>query len=290
MVGDKTTSLKRTFAKRFASFLSVKSAVRNGLLGVVDTARKERLEGFVFGGAVRDVIFSGPKSFPRDVDIVFTDQSFARFSDRFHDQVIHRNRFGGLYLRVGWVDFDVWPLGNTWAFKNVPGFIPSFESLPQTTFLSIDAIVVELWAKPGSKRRIYEQGFFKSLETKTIDLNLEENPFPALCILRSLVMSQRLQFRLTERLADYIVRNFHKVGMEGLIEANQKHYERPVISFDLLGQLFSGSMKSAAAFNSQWLRINDGLKHQGTFDSMWTEAIKERHSSEEQLSLSGLLG
>jgi hypothetical protein len=207
-------SAESTLGRRFASFLAQKTAIRNGLTAVVSEARRLQLEGFVFGGVIRDILFKGPRAFPRDVDLVFERRSFERFQQEFRESIVHRNRFGGLYLRIGLVDFDVWPLDDTWAFKHCPEIGVGFERLPKTTFLSIDAIAVELQPKRGAARRVHESNFFHSISTKTIDLNLRANPFPALCILRSLVISHRLRFRLTDRLAEYILQEFQALNKQ----------------------------------------------------------------------------
>lgn len=256
----------------------------------MSNGRNLGLDGVVFGGVIRDIIFNGPSAFPRDVDVVLADQSFPAFQREFYNFLVHKNRFGGLYLRMGYVDFDVWALSNTWAFKNLNIYEPSFENLPKTTFLTIDSIAVELWPKKGKARQIYECGFFESIENRTIDLNLPDNPFPALCVLRTLVLSRKLQFRVTDALAEYIVREFPKVGMTGLIEANQKHYDRPVISFDMLEKLFSRKYRGGADFNRCWAEMNDGFRRQSTFEDEPTWEVRERHSQETQLGFPGVLG
>ena len=59
--------------------------------------------------------------------------------------------------------------------------------MPKTTFLNVEAVAVELNPRPTRSRKLYESGFFEGVATETIEINLEENPFPDLCVARSLL-------------------------------------------------------------------------------------------------------
>jgi hypothetical protein len=285
---DVAHEIESLIGKRFSAFLRHKPGIRNGLIAVVSEVRKLRLEGFVFGGVIRDIWFKGPRAFPRDVDLVFERSSFEKFQHVFAPWIVHRNRFGGLYLRIGWVDFDVWPLDETWAFKNCANITPSFRNLPDTTFLSIDAIAIELSPPNGRFRRIYENRFFDSITTQTIDLNFSNNPFPALSILRTLVLSHRLQYRLTDRLAEYIFREFPKIGLKALEDACLKHYERHVISWEMMELVFGRAYKGPSDFNRAWAELNAGFYRQESFESAADWLLKENHLFVDQLLLPGL--
>lgn len=77
--------------------------------------------------------------------------------------------------------------------------------MPKTTFLNVEAAAVELATVHGKSRRIYTHGFFEALADRTLEINFEENPFPALCVVRALITAARLQFLIGPKLSKYLV-------------------------------------------------------------------------------------
>src|SRR4051812_48642791 len=68
-------------------------------------------------------------------------------------------------------------------------FSTPVKRLPETTFFNLEAIAVDVWPQIGKARSIYsgDDQFFEGIITRTLELNRPENPFPGLCIVRSLV-------------------------------------------------------------------------------------------------------
>jgi len=96
------------------------------------------------------------------------------------------------------VTLDIWALGETWAFKE--GLLKaSVGNLPRSVFLTIDAVAVSI-----SSRTVYEYRFFESLASKRLDIVLAKNPFPALAVLRSVVLRRRYDLKFSKELRDYI--------------------------------------------------------------------------------------
>lgn len=163
---------------------------------------------------------------PRDVDIVVAGTKVEDLRNRFHKIVKRETRFGGLQLqRMNW-QFDMWPLERTWAYQQIPSRIPHFETLPLTTFFNLEAIAVEVWSSPGRGRRIYsgDDQFFKGVLSRTLEINQEENPFPSLCVVRTLVMAASIDFAIGPRLAKYLTRHGLQLDDAELAETQLKHY------------------------------------------------------------------
>jgi hypothetical protein len=102
----------------------------------------------IFGGSLRDIFILGDKATPRDVDIVLSDiNEFELFKDRVLKnkkiKVLH-NFFGGLKLEFKNQFCDVWALQNTYALQKETKDPPSLCSLPYTTFLNTEAIILDL--------------------------------------------------------------------------------------------------------------------------------------------------
>jgi hypothetical protein len=182
---------------------------------------------FFFGGLPRDLIAYNRPRQPRDVDLVMEADEVETVLEKFEPSLIRRNRFGGLRLDIhGWA-IDVWPASRTWAFQ--AGIVGGREvqDLPRTTFFNVEAIVVELAPRRTSrKRRVYEHGFFDALARRELDINLEDNPYPALCIVRAMVLSRRLRFSLSPKLVGYIVYYSSQYGVDQLLETQRSHYGR----------------------------------------------------------------
>lgn len=74
-------------------------------------------EIIIFGGAVRDYLESNFETMPRDFDIVFKrkrkdlDSMLIDFCEK------KKNRFDGYKIILDDIEFDVWDINNTWAFR-----------------------------------------------------------------------------------------------------------------------------------------------------------------------------
>jgi len=212
--------------RRMTAFLNRRERWCAPLVKAVREIRERRWQAFLFGGTPRGIYADGNSYSPRDIDIVMDDHAFAELESSYQQFIVRRNRFGGLHLIINRIPFDAWPLSKTWAFHNGHVREASFEALPRTTFLNIDAIAVELSPAPGRGRLLFEHGFFDGWMRRTLDINLEINPYPALCAVRSIHLSRFFHFNLSHRLATYIFRVFAEQGEEQLLEVQNSHYGR----------------------------------------------------------------
>jgi hypothetical protein len=57
-----------------------------------------------------------------------------------------------------------------------------------------------------------------------VEINLEDNPFPSLCVVRSLLTAQRLRFSLGPRLVRYILHYGKLIPLEELEAVQMPHY------------------------------------------------------------------
>lgn len=173
---------------------------------------------YLFGGLLRDLLIFGVDTSPRDVDLVIggnttTDEleaALAPYLDR-------RTRFGGLQLVVEGVAVDIWPLQETWAFQHLGVPSPTFADLPRTTFLDVEAVVLELFVEQGTVGKLHAFGFFEAILTGTLDINLEDNPSPGLCVVRSLGLADRLGFAIGPRLTEYLSHRLGRMSVDELV-------------------------------------------------------------------------
>ena len=165
----------------------------------------------------------GPSAAPRDVDIVVDGVSIQELESLFSDVLVRKTRFGGLHLNVqGWM-IDVWPLSDTWALKELSICGRDFEALTRTTFLNVEAATISLSVQHGA-RMVHAHGFFEAIKTKTLDINLEENPFPELAAIRTLITAYKLNYALSRRLARYVIHYTSRTPIEQLVQIQFSHY------------------------------------------------------------------
>jgi hypothetical protein len=209
----------------------------------------------LFGGVVRDVVVKSPWVETRDIDIVVADVSVNELNDAFSDVVVRQTRFGGLTLNIqGWI-FDIWPLHTTWGSQFFPLFANTFAILPKTTFFSIEAIAVELQAVSGVPRVIYQERFVQSVNERKIMLNLPENPYPELCIVRAFALAKKLDFGLDTTLVRHLAGWAKRLSIRKIEKAMASHYGRPVFYPDQLLALIRQLREHADAGIDSPLRI-----------------------------------
>jgi len=188
------------------------------------------LPAVFFGGTLRSLLLSRflhqQMGRPRDIDIVVSGTNIDNLRDTFHQFITRETRFGGLQLaRQNW-QFDLWPLQKTWAFAQDPHNEHDFEALPFTTFFNLEAIAVDVWPKRGYSRKIYsgDDQFFNGILSRVLEINREENPFPALCVIRALVFVSSTGFSIGPRLSRYLVKYGLQLSDEEILAVQIKHY------------------------------------------------------------------
>lgn len=201
---------------------------------VDEIARQFRSRGwtvYAFGGTPRGVHDTGSIYRPRDLDLVFEDDHFEHFASAYEKFIQRKNSFGGIKLKYHNIVIDAWPLSATWAFREglVPN--PSWESLPATTFLNVDGIIIEFAPKVLKRRKVHECGFFEGWNFKTLDINLERNPLPSICVARTLTISKNFGFVISPRLALYLYEMLEKISPFYIEKAQKKHYGQ--VRFDI---------------------------------------------------------
>jgi hypothetical protein len=197
--------------------------LKEPLLAALQRLTDRGLHGVIFGGTLRDLMVNGPSTGLRDIDVVVDGASVVELERLFSDVVVRKTRFGGLNLNVGGWMVDIWPLSDTWALRELPITGRDFESLTRTTFLNVEAVTIDLAVRHRT-RTVYAQGFFEAVRSRTLDINLEENPFPELAAIRALITASMLQYDLSRRLARYVIHYTNRTPLEQLVQIQFSHY------------------------------------------------------------------
>ena len=196
--------------------------IKNSVLQELVENLNKNGEVFLLGGAVRDIITN---TSPRDYDFVvdLKKEPLEEIVSNFNHR---KNSFGGYKIFIEDMMVDVWSLENTWAFKK--GLIPaSPQNLPYTVFFNINSVAVDL-----TNKKTYIGKFAEALDSKVLDIVLEKNPLPELCVLRAFVFQEFKDIKFSSKLEEFITRwkVAAKNPLEKLSIAQRKHYGREMLS------------------------------------------------------------
>jgi len=250
MVSLETQELKQDLRARLGRFVSTDSKRHYPhLYSVLEDIRNNNYPAFLCGGAVRDMLLCN-NSIPRDLDIILGYVSRKQLETLFPDRIKGETSLGGLKLQVKDWSIDIWLIQDTWAFKEGRVSGKGFSDYPKITFLNIDAIAIQLFSKRRRKREIYSKGFFEGIAERTIELNFEENPAPAECIVRALRIARKFKFVIGPRLARYMISYTTHVEIEELAEIYQRRYMSADVTAETLHNCFKSIESQVQASNN----------------------------------------
>lgn len=180
---------------------------------------KNKTKVFIFSGIIRDFfLFKNHTPF-RDIDLIIEDDLILE--DIFQDLNFKKNSFGGYKIKFQNVDIDLWVIKKTWALNQgqLKFEFDYLNALPKTTFFNFSSIIYSLY----SRKFIIGKDFLRFLRDKKIELVLEENPYPDLCIVNSFYYSDKLKLDIGEKLKSYLKSNYNE-NKENLEIIQQKHF------------------------------------------------------------------
>lgn len=183
-------------------------------------------EVILFGGAVREYIDSSYRELPRDFDIVYKKKSYELGLDELLLGFNYKkNRFDGYKVVVDGLEFDIWDINDTWAFKKNKIICDKnqyVEKLTETVFLNIDSIVFNI-----NESKFNGGRYSEAIENKCLDIILEENPFLELNLLRAILYKRKYNMSLSKKLIA-IFRNFIEKNtnyVDVLYDIQLSHYD-----------------------------------------------------------------
>ena len=269
MAGD----LEQKLNRRFHEFLSsngegpMQAAMHAGIEEVVGRITERGWRGYIVGGMLRDIMLApSMNALPRDIDLIVVGPSQAALQDAFFDLTVRKTRFGGLHLVRPFEDgipakdrsdvlFDLWRLEDTWGLRE-QGLLPTIENFVKTPFLNIDSAAMELFPANG-REKLVEFGFFEALTTRTLDINYSRNPFPLVCIVRSLLMAAKLDFALSHRLAAFVCGYSRWGTFDDLMQAQISHYgQGSCTATELTGWIEQLNVKLGAGANRIAIQVD----------------------------------
>ncbi|MGD8786941.1 MAG: hypothetical protein PVJ60_05915 [Phycisphaerales bacterium] len=255
MASLRIQQLEKQLRTRLGRFVAVDSKRHYPhIYSLLKVIRNNNYPAFLCGGAVRNMLLCN-NSIPRDLDIIFGYVSKKQLGALFPSYVKGKTNLGGLKLQVKDWSIDMWPIQETWAFKEGKVTGKGFSDYPKITFLNVDAIAIQLFSKRRQKREIYSKGFFEAITEKTIELNFEENPAPAECIVRALRIANQFKFVIGPRLARYMISYANKTEIEELADIYQRRYMSADVTLEKLYNCFKSIKTQMQASNNKPVKV-----------------------------------
>jgi predicted nucleotidyltransferase len=177
----------------------------------------------IFGGMLRDLLLEGNEKFRSDVDLVIDTDNIASLQRVLAPYSPHRTAFGGYRISLRKWTVDLWPLQWTWAIRSGHVRSNSLSDLTRTTFFNWDAIVYELRSGAIHCPPCYSD----ELNSRLLSINLAVNPNPEGAAIRALRMAVTKQARLSFVLAEYVADVLESVGVDALLQKEQRTH-RPL--------------------------------------------------------------
>lgn len=276
MVNSKIKILESDLRNRISYFVGNNSNWCSTCYSALHKLREYDQYAFLCGGAVRDILLSRRSNniVPRDLDIVLGNTELKKIAASFSDSVKRWNCYGGVSIQVKDWSIDLWSLNNTWAFveKLVEG--KHFSDFPKTTFLDIEAVAVQLFCRNKQKREIYSKGFFEAILKKTIEINLEENPNPAMCIVRSLGVASKFKFALGPKLAKYIAHYTSQTDLEELWTLYKIRYKCNYVSLETFCLYIKAIEEQLRISNKQSVKLPTSGNAYYSHPRLWSTPVQ----------------
>ena len=184
----------------------------------------------IFGGMLRDLLLEGNDKFRSDIDLVINTDNISSLQRVLAPYSPDRTAFGGYRIALRkWV-VDLWPLQWTWAIRSGHVRSDSLSDLTRTTFFNWDAIVYEL--RSGAIH--CAPRYVDELNNRLLSINLAVNPNPEGAAIRALRMAVTKQARLSFVLAEYVADVVESVGVDALLEKEQRKHRQLRISAETM--------------------------------------------------------
>lgn len=181
-------------------------------------------EPFLFGGAARDVAFSG-RNAVNDLDIfvsgILREEMLCELGYSYK-----RTNFGGYRLVIDGFDVDVWELQRSHAFRWAPNSSVSVMNLLKTVCFTTDAIAVSL----VDGRVIKSADFDWSFQEDTLGFVSPPLGFDALVATRIARVSLKLGLDLSPVVASYFHHCLEKIGIDPIVKAENRWGQKGFLS------------------------------------------------------------
>ncbi|NIH20291.1 hypothetical protein [Morganella morganii] len=204
---------------------------------IINVLLEEKNDVFLFSGIIRDYFLHRDKKLDfdvRDLDIVVLD--INKFKKTIENKIKHKkNSFGGLKLYFNEITIDVWQTNLTWGLNTITKINNNnniINILPETVFFNCSSILFDFQSKTFIEDN--NNHFQSFIESKILDIVLEENPLPELCILNTIHYTNKYNLKVSEKLAYYVTSTFPKINKNRLMQIQKNHFNKIIYEINQL--------------------------------------------------------
>lgn len=232
---NKLIDIKNSIKSKENCFrIYLESNLDNEILEFIDILGKHT-SLYLFSGIIRD-FFVAPKSVIRDVDLVYDTENDINIEYLLLNYKFKKNSFGGYKIFIKNYIVDIWNLNETWGLNKgqLTFKFNSLHKLPDTTFFNFSSIVYSL----NENEFIVGRPFLDFIKKKEIDLVMEENPFPELCVINTMYYQKKMNFKLSKKLREYIINKEEIIPITELLDIQIKHFNEILFDEDEIHYFF----------------------------------------------------
>lgn len=191
---------------------------------------------YLIGGVLREFKDHGCIQELRDIDIVVDTLEKENCKVMLNEYEPQINTFGGYKISCLDLIVDIWFLDETWAYREKIVDCPPEQygkRLTDTVFLNIDGIAYN-W----NSEKWEEDKYRESMNSREIDIVLEQNPQVKLNITRAMVLRKRYNFTFSEKLKTKILEQKKSSAdlQQELYQIQKKRYKKDILSFEEIGK------------------------------------------------------
>jgi len=191
---------------------------------------------WIFGGMIRDIGLFGRKGFTSDIDIVVDSnrESLLQLLSTLGVTQPAMTRFGGIRFRYHAMEYDIWCLSDTWAFRENLIPLEDANSLFKTTLMTWDAILYDV----NKRQVISPDNYLDDLNDRRLELVFGQTPNETGSLIKILrtIYNKRVEV-LGPELCQYLAQRLGQVEFELLWRYERTHYRTNSFSADQITEL-----------------------------------------------------
>lgn len=179
---------------------------------------------WIFGGMIRDIGLYGRKGFVSDIDLVVdsSQEALLQALQSLSIENLSMNKLGGIRFRYSGIDFDIWCIQDTWAFKNSIVKFEEPHSLLKTTLMSWDSVLYDV----KRKHVISTDNYLRDLHLRRLELVLQDTPNQEGSLIRILrtIYKKHVQI-LGPNICDYLRHSLQSYTFDDLSMYERRRYQ-----------------------------------------------------------------
>lgn len=228
---------KRSLKRRIEGFFASERDERQAANTLIEALSRDA-RVYIFGGMIRDLGLYGRSGFHSDIDLVYLGSRHDLYNalTKLNVSCVSENKFGGYRLTHSRMDFDIWSVEDTWAFREDVISFESVDSLLNTTLMTWDAVIYDI-----KLRKIIAQPYYlQDLINGRLDLVLDKNPNQKGSLVKIIrTIYGKNVITLGDKLCKFLNGNLKYYSSKELMEYEFLHFNNNILSANRIERLMT---------------------------------------------------